>query len=114
MPQASLDALVVAYRDLANWLMAHASELESGDRKMTAHIRGRDMDLTANYVAEYRHKANILMAILDALERRRSQEHRAEVSNSLRFFWPWEPLGINDPPIKGVTKLSGTAQLPVR
>ena len=75
MPKASLDALIVAYGDLAKWLLAEASEFETGERKVIAHMRGHDLDLTPNYVAEYRHKAQNLMAILQAFERRRSQDH---------------------------------------
>jgi len=79
MPQASLNALVVAYRDLADWLLAQAAELESGERKVVAHMRGHDMDLTPNYVAEYRHKANNLLAVLEAYERVRAREPRPPV-----------------------------------
>lgn len=77
MPQASLNELMVACRDWANWLLRHASELESGERKVVAHMRGHDIDLTPNYVAEYRHKAHNLMAVLEAIERRHSQGPKA-------------------------------------
>ena len=69
MPQASLNAMVVAYGDLAKWLLAQAEDFETGDRKLVARMRGYNLDLTANYVAEYRHKANNLLAILQAYER---------------------------------------------
>jgi hypothetical protein len=76
MPQATINQVLVAYRDLADWLLAHADELEAGERKVVAHMRGHDIDLTPNYVAEYRHKAHNLLAILEAYERIRSHEPR--------------------------------------
>jgi len=74
--------MIVAYRDLADWLLAHAAELETGERRIVAHMRGQETDLTPNYVVEYRHKANNLLAILQAYERVRSQEPRPPASPS--------------------------------
>ena len=77
MPQASLNAMVIAYGDIAKWLLAQAEHFEAGDRKIVAHMRGQNLDLTANYVAEYRHKARNLLAILQAYERLNPQGPKA-------------------------------------
>jgi hypothetical protein len=69
MPQASLDALLVAYREQAKWLVAQAVEFETGARSVTGKMRGQEIDLTPNVAAEYRHKAGNLIAIIQAYER---------------------------------------------
>jgi hypothetical protein len=56
MPQASLDALLTAYREQALWLLAQAAEFETGHRKIMAG----DIDLSAQTAEEYRHKAGNL------------------------------------------------------
>ena len=74
MPQTSLKALIVAYRNQAEWLLAQAEQFQSGARKVTGQMRGREIDLTANMAAEYRHKARNLMAIVEIYERLHSEE----------------------------------------
>jgi hypothetical protein len=69
MPQASLHALIVAYQAQIDWLLIQAAEFESGERKLTAQMRGTEVDLTPNIAAEYRHKAGNMQAILEAYER---------------------------------------------
>jgi hydroxymethylpyrimidine/phosphomethylpyrimidine kinase len=69
MPQASLNALIVAYQAQIDWLLTQATELESGERKLTGQMRGTEVDLSANIAAEYRHKAGNMQAILQAYER---------------------------------------------
>ena len=69
MPQASLYALIAAYQAQIEWLITQATELESGERKVMAHVRGQDIDLSSNIAAEYRHKAGNMQAILEAYER---------------------------------------------
>jgi hypothetical protein len=69
MPQASLNALMVAYRNQADWLLAQAKEFESGTRKVTGLMRGKEVDLTDNLAAEYLHKARNLVAIIEIYER---------------------------------------------
>ena len=69
MPQASLNALMVAYRNQADWLLAQAKEFDSGTRKVTGLMRGKEIDLTANLAAEYLHKARNLVAIIEIYER---------------------------------------------
>ena len=69
MPQASLNALMVAYRNQADWLLAQAKEFETGTRKVTGLMRGKEVDLTANLAAEYLHKARNLVAIIEIYER---------------------------------------------
>ena len=69
MPQASLNALVAAYRNQAEWLFAQAKELESGARRVIGLMRGKEVDLTANVAAEYLHKARNLIAIIEIYER---------------------------------------------
>jgi hypothetical protein len=65
MPQASLDALLTAYREQALWLVTQAAEFENGHRKIMAG----DIDLSAQTAEEYRHKAGNLHAIIAAYER---------------------------------------------
>jgi hypothetical protein len=69
MPKASLHALIVAYRAQIDWLLTQAAEFESGDRKITGRIGGKEVDLSPNIAAEYRHKAGNMAAIMDAYER---------------------------------------------
>ena len=69
MPQASLHALIVAYQAQIDWLLTQAAEFESGERKLTGQMRGKEVDLSANIAAEYRHKAGNMQAILQAYER---------------------------------------------
>lgn len=69
MPQASLNALALAYRDQADWLFARAKEYESGTRKVTGMMRGKEIDLTANIAAEYLYRARNLVAIIEIYER---------------------------------------------
>ena len=69
MPQASLNALIVAYQAQIDWLLAQADEFETGQRKVTGKIAGEDVDISSNYAAEYRHKAGNMRAILAAYER---------------------------------------------
>jgi hypothetical protein len=66
MPQASLNALLAAYRDQADWLEVLALEFERGTRKLTSQD---GVDLSADAAAEYRHKAGNLRAIIAAYER---------------------------------------------
>lgn len=74
MPKASLHALVVAYRNQADWLFAQAQEFESGARKVIGLMRGKEIDLTENVAAEYRHKARNLVAIIEIYERLHPEE----------------------------------------
>ena len=69
MPQASLHALIIAYRAQTEWLIAQAEEFESGQRKVCGRVGGKEEDISANYAAEYRHKAGNMKAILEAYER---------------------------------------------
>jgi hypothetical protein len=69
MPQASLHALMVAYQVQIDWLLIQAQEFESGQRKVSGRIGGKDVDISPNYAAEYRHKAGNMQAILEAYHR---------------------------------------------
>jgi hypothetical protein len=69
MPQASLNALIVAYQAQIDWLLTQAAEYESGERKLTGGMPGKEVDLSAELAAEYRHKAGNMKAILQAYER---------------------------------------------
>ena len=69
MPQASLHALIVAYQAQIEWLLTQAEEFETGQRKVTGRIGGKEVDLSANIAAEYRHKAGNMRAIMQAYER---------------------------------------------
>jgi len=68
MPQASLNALLIAYQSEIAWLIAQAEEFETGQRKVTGKIAGQEVDISSNYAAEYRHKAGNMQAILEAYE----------------------------------------------
>ena len=74
MPQASLNAMVVAYQAQIDWLLAQAKEFENGQRKITGRMRGKEIDLSSNVAAEYRHKAGNMQAILEAYERLHAKE----------------------------------------
>jgi len=76
MPQASLNALVSVYRDHMNWLDSQATEFERGERKVSARIGGKEVDISSNMAAEYRHKANNMAAIMQAYERIHAREER--------------------------------------
>ena len=69
MPAASLNALLVAYHAQIDWLLAQAEEFENGQRKVTGKIGGKEVDISSNFAAEYRHKAGNMRAILDAYDR---------------------------------------------
>ena len=69
MPQASLNALIVAYQAQIDWLLTQAAEFEKGERKVMGRIGGKDVDLSLNIAAEYRHKAGNMEAIMQAYER---------------------------------------------
>jgi len=69
MPKASLHALIVAYQAHIEWLLTQAVEFESGQRKVSGRIGGKEVNISANYAAEYRHKAGNMQAILEAYER---------------------------------------------
>jgi hypothetical protein len=69
MPQASLNALLVAYRSQIDWLLAQAEEFESGQRKVAGRVVGKEVDISQAYANEYRHKAGNLEAVLEAFER---------------------------------------------
>jgi hypothetical protein len=75
MPQASLHALILAYQAQIDWLLTQAAEFESGGRKLTGLMRGTEIDLTPNIVAEYRHKAGNMQAILQAYERLHAKDN---------------------------------------
>jgi hypothetical protein len=74
MPQASLNALLVAYRCEIDWLLTQAVEFESGARKVSGRIGGKEFDLSPNIAAEYRHKAGNMQAILAAYDRLHARE----------------------------------------
>jgi hypothetical protein len=69
MPQASLNALIVAYQAQIDWLLVQAEEFETGQRKAFGKVGGEDVDISSNYAAEYRHKAGNMQAIMQAYER---------------------------------------------
>jgi len=69
IPQASLHALLAAYNEQINWLLTQAKEFESGERKLSGQMRGKEIDLSPNIAAEYRHKAGNMQAVLAAYER---------------------------------------------
>jgi len=73
MPQASLQALVSAYQTQIEWLLFQAEEFESGLRKVFGRIGGKEVDISANFAAEYRHKAGNMQAIMQAYERLHAQ-----------------------------------------
>ena len=74
MPKASLHALLVAYQAQIEWLLAQAEDFESGARKVTGTFSGKEVDISPNIAAEYRHKAGNMEAILEAYERLHAQQ----------------------------------------
>jgi hypothetical protein len=74
MPRASLQALIVAYQAQIDWLIAQAVDFESGARKVTGRIGGKEVDISPNIAAEYRHKAGNMEAIMQAYERLHARE----------------------------------------
>jgi hypothetical protein len=74
MPQASLNALIVAYQTQIDWLLAQAEEFESGLRKVSGMVGGKEVDISAAFAAEYRHKAGNMRAIMQAYERLHAKE----------------------------------------
>jgi len=83
MPQASLNALIVAYRIQINWLLTQAVEFESGQRKLSGRIWGKEVDISSNIAAEYRHKAGNMQAILEAYERMHPHVPIAETAGAI-------------------------------
>ena len=83
MPQASLNALVAAYQAQIDWLFTQAAEFESGERKIVAQMRGKEIDLSPNIAAEYRHKAGNMQAILEAYERLHPHVPNAEMAGAI-------------------------------
>ena len=75
MPQASQDALVAAYQAQIDWLLTQAAEFETGHRQLLAGMRGKEIDLSPNIAAEFRHKAGNMQAILEAYVRLHAKEH---------------------------------------
>jgi hypothetical protein len=69
MPQASLNALLLAYQAEIAWLLAQAEEFESGQRKVAGKVAGQEVDISSAYASEYRHKAGNMQAVLTAYER---------------------------------------------
>jgi hypothetical protein len=67
--RASLNAPMVVYQAQIDWLLTQAAEFESGERKPIGGMRGKDVDLSVNLAAEYRHKAGNMQAILETYER---------------------------------------------
>ena len=74
MPRASLQALIVAYQAQIDWLLAQADDFESGARRVSGRIGGKEVDISPNVAAEYRHKAGNMQAILQAYERLHTKE----------------------------------------
>ena len=73
MPTASLHALISAYQAQIEWLLIQAEEFESAMRKVSGKVGGKEVDITAAFAAEYRHKAGNMQAIMEAYERLHSQ-----------------------------------------
>lgn len=69
MPQASLLALLTAYRTQIDWLLVQAEEFETAQRKVSGQVGGKDADLSSSFAAEYRHRAGNMEAILQAYDR---------------------------------------------
>ena len=74
MPQTSLNALIAAYQSQIDWLLTQSAEFESGEHKLIAKMRGKEIDLSPNIAAEYRHKAGNMQAVLQAYERLHTKE----------------------------------------
>jgi hypothetical protein len=52
MPEASLNAMIVASRAQIDWLLTQAEEFESGQRKVSGKIGGQAVDISSSYAAE--------------------------------------------------------------
>jgi len=74
MPQASLNALLYCFQEQKAWLLQQAQEYESGARKVSGRIGGKEVDISENIAAEYRHNAGNMQAIMDAYERLHAKE----------------------------------------
>ena len=74
MPRASLQALIVAYQAQIDWLLAQADDFEGGARRVSGRIGGKEVDISSNLAAEYRHKAGNMEAIMQAYERLHAKE----------------------------------------
>jgi hypothetical protein len=74
MPKASLQAVIAAYQAQIDWLLTQAADFESGDRRVSGRIGGKEVDISPNIAAEYRHKAGNMQAILEAYDRLHAQE----------------------------------------
>jgi len=61
--------MLTAYRAQIDWLVAQAEEFEAGQRKVAGKVAGNEVDISASYAAEYRHKAGNMQAVLAAYER---------------------------------------------
>ena len=79
MPQASLNAMVAAYQAQIDWLLVQAEEFETGQRRVSGSIGGKDVDISSNYAVEYRHRAGNMRAILEAYERLHAKEIHLKV-----------------------------------
>jgi hypothetical protein len=73
MPQASLHALINAYEAQIEWLLIQAEEFETGLRKVSGMVGGKEVDISAAFAAEYRHKAGNMQAIMEAYKRLHAQ-----------------------------------------
>jgi hypothetical protein len=69
MPQASLNTLIDAYQAQIDWLQRQAHEFETGERKVSGRIGGKEVDISANIAAEYHHKAGNMLAIMQDYDR---------------------------------------------
>ena len=74
MPKASLQAVIAAYQAQIDWLLTQAADFESGDRRVSGRIGGKEVDISPNIAAEYRHKAGNMQAILEAYDRLHAKE----------------------------------------
>jgi hypothetical protein len=74
MPQASLNAMLAAYRAQIDWLLAQAEEFEKGHRQIAGRVGGKEVDVSHAYAAEYRHRAGNMQAVLEAYERLHAKE----------------------------------------
>jgi hypothetical protein len=65
---------MAAYQAQIEWLLAQAEDFESGARKISGTFGGKEVDISPNIAAEYRHKAGNMEAILQAYERLHAKE----------------------------------------
>jgi len=61
-------------RELSRLHRAQAEEFDSGQRKVTGRVAGKEVDVSQAYANEYRHKAGNLEAVLQAFERLHAEE----------------------------------------